>query len=189
MPITARMTPGSDSSSTSMPPSLSPSSRMSFGHFRPTPRTPLPSRARATAMPTASDSPASRETFPAKRQRTEKVRPVSGEDSQLRPRRPRPAVCRSATSNKPVGAPCRARSASRVLVEPHSAKASSVKRPRARPSRESMRSGSIWQGRRDWFMGSSAETTLPLSPIIAAVNLADLRSRCCCRARVPESCG
>ncbi len=59
------------------------------------------------------------------------------------PRRPRPAVWRSATNTLPAGAPCAARSSSTLLLDSHSANASTSKRPRTAPSNACRRAGSI----------------------------------------------
>ena len=86
-------------SSVNMPPSLAPSRRMSLGHLSATPRTPMPSNACATATPAASDSPAGAALPGRNCQRAEKVRLPVPQESQLRPRRPRPAVWLSHASN------------------------------------------------------------------------------------------
>ena len=58
------------------------------------------------------------------RSRTLVAMPARAGDTQSRPRRPRPAVCRSATTTRPSGSPARAASAASAFVEPVSTRRS-----------------------------------------------------------------
>src|SRR2546428_345525 len=102
--------------STSTPPSLRPATRRSFGHLSraSTPHSPAASDA---ATPAASGSMPARSRARAGRRRTERKRLPSGE-SHARPCRPRPARCLDATTADHAGAPARARSFIRSLVDP-----------------------------------------------------------------------
>ena len=126
-----------------IPPSLASPTRISFGHLSMTPVAPQPVSARTMATPTASDKPDVRATSPGNSQSTENVRLASGEANQVRPRLPRPAVCRSVTSTEPDGAPADARRKSSVLVDAHSSEQRMSKRLRRSPSKAARRGGSI----------------------------------------------
>src|SRR6266568_4950399 len=119
------------------------------------PSAPSASRPRATASPAASESPAGARLVARKRHSSEKVRLPPGAEIQLRPRRPRPALWRAATRTLPDGAPASARRISWVLVESHSAIASTSKRQARSPKAKATRPGS---------MGEELERVLTFSP-------------------------
>src|SRR6266581_6164549 len=119
------------------------------------PSAPSASRPRATASPAASESPAGARLVARKRHSSEKVRLSPGAEIQLRPRRPRPALWRAATRTLPDGAPASARRISWVLVESHSAIASTSKRQARSPKAKATRPGS---------MGEELERVLTFSP-------------------------
>ena len=189
MPMTASAASdcgaGSACNSTRMPPSLAGPCRMSFGHLSATPFAPQVSSACATATPTASERPESCSNPPGKRHSSEKVRLDSGLATQLRPRLPRPAVCRSATSTVPEGAPSPACCISSVLVEAHSARETTLKRPLASPSKTGRRTGSI-SGEVESDDIRRHRSRPPLSPIIR--RLAPARRSVRHRVPDPESC-
>src|SRR4051812_50126914 len=97
-----------------MPATFLPSgpSSTSFGHFN---RAAEP-RVRATARPVSNGSQPQLGTGGAGRSNTEKVRPAPAGDTQLRPSRPRPPDCSSATSTGPAGAPVAAAARRSALV-------------------------------------------------------------------------
>src|SRR5579875_2708442 len=105
--------------STRIPPSLA-SSRLttSFGHFNPSVM-PVASRMPSTtAIPASSGNICQRgASGRAGRSSTEKVSAVPGGACQLRPRRPRPARWKSATTTRPSGSPVRAAAATSSLVD------------------------------------------------------------------------
>ncbi len=91
----------------------------SFGHFSRvgTPVTAV--TAEATATPASSESQPRRASGTAAgRTSRENVSAARGGDTQVRPIRPRPAVCSSAASTTPSGAPASARASRSALVEP-----------------------------------------------------------------------
>src|SRR5215472_2486991 len=100
----------------------------SFGHFS-CASTPDTSRtASATATPASSGSQPRRARGTASgRSSTEKVRAARGGDTQVRPSRPRPAVCCSAASTAPSGSPSAARASRSALVDPVTAVTSTVR--------------------------------------------------------------
>ena len=91
----------------------------SFGHFSRV-ATPVSAvTAEATATPASSGSQPRRVGGTAAgRTSRENVSAARGGDTQVRPIRPRPAFCSSATSTTPSGAPARARASRSALVEP-----------------------------------------------------------------------
>ncbi len=104
---------------TRIPASFWSPTRTSFGHFR-TASTPATSRtAVATAPPVRSGSQPQRSVaIDAGRSSTENVSPDRAGEVHARSRRPRPAVCASATSTSPGRAPARASAATSSLVDP-----------------------------------------------------------------------
>ena len=97
---------------------LSPTYR-SFGHLSCTASVEQRARSRRAARgrwPGSARSPGTSSSFG--RKSTENSRLSPGAASQALPRRPRPAVCSSATNSEPCGAPERAASRALSLVEP-----------------------------------------------------------------------
>ena len=74
--------------------------------------------ASATARPPDSGSQPQRATGSVGRSSTEKVRPARGGEVHCRSSRPRPAVCRSATTTSPAGSPASARSRTTSVRRP-----------------------------------------------------------------------
>ena len=82
----------------------------SFGHLSWASTAATSRTAAATATPASSGSQPSRARGTAAgRSSTEKVRAARGGDTQVRPSRPRPAICCSAASTRPSGSPGRPR--------------------------------------------------------------------------------
>jgi hypothetical protein len=118
---TLRPTPtttASPADSARMPHSLASPARTSFGHFRSagTPVTAV--TASATARPASSGSQPRRTGGGVGLSSMEKVSAARGGATQVRPIRPRPAVCSSAARTTPSGSPARARVSRSALVEP-----------------------------------------------------------------------
>ena len=90
---------------------------MSFGHLRPTCVAPAARNWRTTATPSASVSAGKSGGVSANDQPTENVRPAPNGASQLRSRRPRPAVCSSANSTRGPADGAGVKANSRVFVE------------------------------------------------------------------------
>jgi hypothetical protein len=125
-------TTASPTASARIPPSLAGPASTSFGHFS------RASTLAAARTAEATDTPASSGSQPRRaggtvsgRTSRENVRAARGGDTQLRPIRPRPAVCSSAASTTPSGAPAAARASRSALVEPVEASTSTA---RHRPS-------------------------------------------------------
>ena len=78
---------------------------------------PPPRRPSASAAPSPDALATVRAARAAGRKTTERYRPAPGGDSHARPRRPRPAVCSSATIHAPSGAPACAHRTASSLVE------------------------------------------------------------------------
>ena len=121
MPITTVVGPSiSPCVSISTPASFSLPATISFGHFNLTQsgsRSPLACNARRIARPTTSDSPANSAALLSTRHNNENVSDAPSAECHTRPRRPRPAVCNSATTQRPLGAPSVARRVNSALVE------------------------------------------------------------------------
>ena len=143
-----------------MPATLRSSRSRSLGHFRPggVGSSATRSTASAGATPASSGSQPrlpggtggqsrSGRAVPG-RSRTLVAMPARAGESHSRPRRPRPAVCRSATTTRPSGSPARAASATSALVEPVSTRRSiRVQRPSGRSGRAGVPGRSAAGGR------------------------------------------
>ena len=130
-------------------PDPSPGHTRSFGHFN---RGVTPARsATASDAARATVIVANPATAAGGRSSTVSISDAPGGASQVRPRRPRPAVWWSATTTVPSGSPCRASSSTSVFVEPVSAThrtsakrlPSSAARDRASASAAAIRSSVI----------------------------------------------
>src|SRR4051812_31714107 len=104
--------------SSRMPPTLAPSSRMSFGHLHET-RRPVTSRmASAMQAPASSDSRPARAGGSAGLSTSEKSSAPSGTSVQVRPTRPRPSVWCAADTSVHSGLSSLARATASALVDP-----------------------------------------------------------------------
>ena len=100
------MTTASPDASARIPPSLAGPARTSFGHLSCASTEATERTAAVTATPASSGSqPRRAGGTPCGRSRSENVRAARGGDTQARPSRPRPALCSSAASTAPSGAP------------------------------------------------------------------------------------
>src|SRR5690606_18977763 len=118
MPTTAKGIPPLLPTSSSIPAAFRPSTSTSLGHLTPTE---APETKGTTAWTTATDAQATRRGHcsgsRSGRTMREHQMPWPAGDDHARPRRPRPAVCASATTTVPSGAPARASSRARSLVD------------------------------------------------------------------------
>ena len=128
--------------STRIPATFASSTSTSFGHFnRARPPGSTTSTASATASATTKPSSVSRDGGRCGRSRMVACRLPSAL-THARPCRPRPRVCRRATTTVPSGAPSRARALASSIVEPSTAWCCTTKRgTTAAPRSRSFRSG------------------------------------------------
>ena len=98
-----------------------PATSTSLGHFSWAGTAASARSALATATPASSGTQPRAAGGAAGRSSTEQISAVPGRLTQVRPSRPRPAVCAPATSTRPSAAPARAAWSRSALVEPVSA--------------------------------------------------------------------
>jgi len=112
-------TTASPVASARIPPSFAGPASTSFGHFSRvwTPVTAVTAEATATPASNGSQPRRAGRTADGRTSR-ENVSAARGGATQVRPIRPRPALCCSAASTAPSGAPARARASRSALVEP-----------------------------------------------------------------------
>lgn len=117
IPTTAAGPSGVSTRSTRMPATFRSPSSTSLGHLTAAAAYPRLRSVLATVCPVRSGSHGQLVAGTVGRSRTEKTSEERGGASQVRSRRPRPAVWCSATTTVPSGAPSRARSVATALVD------------------------------------------------------------------------
>ena len=104
-------------SSVRMPLTLRPAQTRSFGHLMPQSSPAARRTARAPATAASAGTVISRSSGSVGRSRYDRYSPTPAGEENERPSRPRPAVCRSAITAAPDGAPASASSLTRLFVE------------------------------------------------------------------------